>query len=159
MMAGIQIKALKLLLDDRGFLMELLRSDDPIFEVFGQIYISGCKPGVVKAWHYHKKQTDHFVCVLGKALVVLYDMREYSPSKGATEEFILEAPPCRDYTPILLKVPPFVAHGFTAIDGEESRLINIPTLPYQQSAPDEYRLPWNSQEVPYTWPKNITRGG
>jgi dTDP-4-dehydrorhamnose 3,5-epimerase len=159
MIAGVHIKALKLLPDDRGFLMEMLRSDDALFEAFGQVYITGCQPGVAKAWHYHQKQTDHFVCVLGKALVVLYDMRADSPSQGTTQEFILEAPPCRDYAPVLLKIPPFVVHGFTALDGEESRLINIPTLPYQYDAPDEYRLPWNSLEVPYTWPPHITRGG
>lgn len=159
MIAGVHIKALKLLPDERGFLMEMLRSDDPLFEGFGQVYITGCKPGFAKAWHYHRKQTDHFVCVLGKALVVLYDMREGSPTKGMVQEFILEAPPCRDHAPILLKIPPFVVHGFTALEDEESRIINIPTLPYQYHEPDEYRFPWNSREIPYQWPAHVTGGG
>jgi len=159
MIVGVQIKTLKLLPDERGFLMEMLRSDDPIFEGFGQVYITGCKPGFAKAWHYHKKQTDNFVCVLGKALVVLYDMREGSTTKGAVQEFILEAPPCRNHAPILLKIPPLIVHGFTALDGEEARLINIPTLPYQYNEPDEFRLPWNTDEVPYKWPESVTNGG
>ncbi len=46
MIAGVVVKPLKLIPDDRGFLMEMLRSDDPIFEGFGQVYITGCKEGV-----------------------------------------------------------------------------------------------------------------
>jgi dTDP-4-dehydrorhamnose 3,5-epimerase len=36
--------------------MEILRRDDPIFQKFGQVYMTTNYPGVVKAWHYHKKQ-------------------------------------------------------------------------------------------------------
>lgn len=68
MIAGVIIKPLKLIPDDRGFLMEMLRADDPIFERFGQVYITGCKEGVAKAWHYHKEQTD-------RALADLMDMQ------------------------------------------------------------------------------------
>ena len=137
--------------------MEMLRNDDPLFEGFGQVYITGCKPGFAKAWHYHQKQTDHFVCVLGRALVVLYDMREGSPTQGMLQECVLEAPPYRDA--LLLKIPPFVVHGFTAFDGKEARIINIPTLPYQAHEPDEHRYRWNSQEIPYQWPEHVTGGG
>ena len=43
--------------------------------------------------------------------------------------------------------------------GEEARIINIPTLPYRYTNPDEYRFPWNSEEIPYRWPAHVTRGG
>jgi dTDP-4-dehydrorhamnose 3,5-epimerase len=49
MIQGVRLKKLKMLRDDRGFLMEILRSDDKIFERFGQAYITGCKMGVAKA--------------------------------------------------------------------------------------------------------------
>ncbi|MBI1977681.1 MAG: dTDP-4-dehydrorhamnose 3,5-epimerase family protein, partial [Candidatus Omnitrophica bacterium] len=75
---GVKVKELKVLPDDRGKLMEILRSDEPIFEKFGQVYVTVCKPSVVKGWHYHKEQTDHFVCLNGKAKVVLYDARKES---------------------------------------------------------------------------------
>ena len=139
--------------------MEMLRCDEALFEQFGQVYLTGCRAGAAKAWHYHQEQTDHFICVFGKALVVLYDMREDSPTRGSVQEFILEAPPCRDQAPILLKIPPFVVHGFTVLEGEEARIINIPTLPYRYDNPDEYRFPWNSEEIPYRWPVHVTKGG
>ncbi len=79
MIEGVRTKDLKVIPDERGFLMEMLRSDDEIFERFGQVYITCCNPNVVKGWHYHKKQIDHFVCLSGMAHVVLDDSRQDSP--------------------------------------------------------------------------------
>ena len=75
-------KNLKIHPDDRGFLMEILRNDDEIFKKFGQVYITCCEPGFVKAWHYHKVKTDYFTCIHGTARVVVYDDRDGSPTKG-----------------------------------------------------------------------------
>jgi len=158
MIHGVVIKKLKLIPDERGFLMEILRSDDSIFEKFGQVYITGCKRGIAKAWHYHKDQSDHFVCLQGKALIVLYDMRTDSSTFNEVQEFILEAPPCNEYEPKLLKIPPFVVHGFTTFDSDEARILNIPTELYNYEQPDEYRYPWNSEEIPYKWPSFVTKG-
>lgn len=159
MIHGVQLKALTVLPDDRGFLMEMLREDEPIFERFGQVYITGCRRGVAKGWHYHKVQTDHFVCVAGTALVALYDGRDDSPTRGLTQEVILHSPPSKEPVPLLLKIPALVVHGFTAQGCEEARIINIPTRPYRRDNPDEYRYPWNSQEIPYRWPADVVRGG
>jgi dTDP-4-dehydrorhamnose 3,5-epimerase len=90
---------------------------------------------------------------------VLYDNRADSPSCGEVQELILDAPPCRRAEPILVKIPPLVLHGFTALDCEEARIINVPTLPYRYTNPDEFRSPWNSPDIPYTWPADVTRGG
>jgi len=170
MIEGVKIKRLKFIPDDRGFLMEMLRCDDEIFKEFGQVYITGCVRGVVKGWHYHREQTDNFVCVYGRALVVLCDLRKDSPTYGVCREFFLNAPPLERNstdTPaegfsdgyILLQIPPLVVHGFTAYDCGEARIINIPTRPYRHDSPDEYRYPWNSTEIPYKWPAFVTRGG
>ena len=158
MIAGVKTKELKVHVDDRGFLMEMLRADDPLFEGFGQVYVTCCRRGVAKAWHYHKEQTDHFVCLAESALVVLYDGREDSPTKGQVEEYILEAPPGRERAPLLLKIPPLVVHGFTALTGAEAWIVNIPTLPYRYRDPDEFRYPWDSPAIPYRWPAAVTRG-
>jgi dTDP-4-dehydrorhamnose 3,5-epimerase len=159
MIDGVITKELKLLNDDRGFLMEFFRCDDHFFEKFGQLYMTGCSFGIAKAWHYHKKQTDHFICVAGKALVVLHDKRKNSPTKGETQSFILEAPPCKDNKPILLTIPVGVFHGFTAIEPAETRIVNVPDYPYNPLQPDEFRFPWNSPEIPYIWPEYVKEGG
>src|ERR671913_55962 len=73
---GVRTKALRVIPDERGFLMEILRADDAeLFTKFGQVYVSATYPGAVKAWHYHEKQTDHFVCVAGMVKLVLVDTR------------------------------------------------------------------------------------
>ena len=159
MIHGVQVKPLKILTDDRGFLMEMLREDEPIFERFGQVYMTGCRRGAAKAWHYHRDQIDHLVCVAGTALVVLYDGRDDSPTRNTIQEFTLHAPPTGDPEPLLLRIPPLVIHGFTAVDSEEARIINIPTRPYRYADPDEYRYPWNSPDVPYRWPAVVIQGG
>lgn len=159
MIHGVQVKLLTVRPDDRGFLMEMLREDEPLFERFGQVYLTGCRRGVAKGWHYHKEQTDHFVCVGGTALVVLYDGREESPTRGTVQEFVLHSPPSQEPAPLLVKIPPLVVHGFTATQGDEARIINVPTRPYRYASPDEYRVPWNSPEIPYRWPAEVTQGG
>lgn len=143
---GVKIKELKVLLDERGKLMEILRSDEPIFEKFGQAYVTVCKPRVVKGWHYHKLQTDHFVCLQGKAKVVLYDARQDSKTCKRINEFIMGWE-----DPIVLKIPAFVYHGFTALGNHDAMILNMPTEVYRYADPDEYRADPFSKEIPYNW--------
>lgn len=158
MIEGVKIKKLKIISDDRGFLMEILRNDDEIFQKFGQIYMTMVKRGIAKGWHYHKVQDDYVVCVSGKSLWVLYDTRKNSKTFGQVEEYVLAGPETEDKH-ILLKIPKGVIHGFTAVDCEQARVINIPTERYDYKNPDEYRYPWNSPKVPYQWPDYVKGGG
>ncbi len=146
MIDGVKVKDLKVIPDDRGLLMEMWRSDDPDFEKFGQIYVTMVYPGVVKAWHYHKKQTDHFVCVGGMAKVVLHDSREDSPTQGETNEFVIGWQRQR-----LIVIPPNVYHGFTAVGTEPAYIVNIPTELYDRDNPDEHRLPFDDKSIGYDW--------
>lgn len=146
MITGVRTKLLTVRPDERGTLMEILRRDEEIFEDFGQVYVTSCYPGVVKAWHYHKEQTDHFVCLRGTAKVVLFDDRPDSPTNGSINEFYLGLA-----NPILLKIPMNVYHGFTGVGTDEAMILNIPTMPYRPDAPDEYRLAWNDPSIPYDW--------
>jgi dTDP-4-dehydrorhamnose 3,5-epimerase len=146
MIDGVVIKKLMPVKDDRGLLMEILRSDESIFERFGQCYVTVVHPGIVKGWHYHKKQSDHFCCLAGKAKVVLYDGREGSTSYGEVNEFILSLE-----TPLLVKIPPYVFHGFTAMGREDAMILNLPTEFYRHSEPDEFRESPFSDKIPYDW--------
>jgi len=73
---GVKVKKLKVVPDERGRLMEMLRADDEFFVKFGQVYMTTAYPGVVKGWHYHKVQADNMVIVKGMMKIVLYDGRE-----------------------------------------------------------------------------------
>jgi dTDP-4-dehydrorhamnose 3,5-epimerase len=146
MIEGVVVRDLRMIPDERGYLMEMLRSDWPEFERFGQVYLTAVYPGVVKGWHYHKIQTDHFICVHGMAKVVLYDNREGSATRGEVNEFFMGW-----QRPRLLKIPPGVLHGFKGIGGEMALIVNVPTELYHYEQPDEYRLPAHAGQVPYDW--------
>jgi len=146
MISGVKIKKLKVIPDERGRLMEMLRADDDLFIKFGQIYMTTAYPGVVKAWHYHKKQIDNFVVVKGMMKVVLYDGRADSPTYKEINEFFMG-----EHNPILLQIPAFVYHGFKCISETEAIVINCPTEVYSYENPDEYRLPPHGGEIPYDW--------
>ena len=146
MIQGVEIKQLTPRADERGFLMELLRSDDSIFTKFGQCYVSMNYPGVIRAWHWHEKQDDFFVVVKGMIKVGLYDMREGSPTRGEANEFYLG-----QNNNIMLKIPVGVVHGYKTVGTEPSLLINFPSEVYNPEAPDEYRLPWDTDQIPFDW--------
>ena len=146
MINGVKVKQLQRHADERGCLTEILRRDDEIFVDFGQIYASVNYPDVIRAWHFHKKQDDFFAVLKGMAKVVLYDAREGSPTRGEVNEFFIG-----EQNMALVKVPIGVYHGYKTIGVEPAILINLPTQPYDPTEPDEYRLPYNSPEVPYDW--------
>lgn len=146
MIQGVQIKTLNKYSDDRGYVMEILRSDEEIFTKFGQCYLSTCNPGKIKGWHYHRRHVDNFVIVEGNARVVLYDIRKNSPTKGEINEFVLG-----EENPILLQIPTFVYHAVQCLGNEPSYLVSIPSEPYNNANPDEEKVPWDSEVVPYKW--------
>ena len=146
MIEGVKVRGLRFIPDERGYLMEILRSDWTEYERFGQVYVTAAYPGVVKGWHYHKLQTDHFVCIHGMAKVVLYDRREDSPTFGEINEFFIgERNPC------LIKIPPSVVHGFKGVGQDVALIVNVPTELYDYDDPDEHRLPYDTDEIPYDW--------
>ncbi|HET7696529.1 MAG TPA: dTDP-4-dehydrorhamnose 3,5-epimerase family protein [Vicinamibacterales bacterium] len=143
---GVKTRKLRVMPDERGWLMEILRADDAeLFSKFGQVYVSATYPGVVKAWHFHKRQIDHFACVAGMVKLVLIDTRDESPTKGAVNEFFLGT-----HNPMLVQVPNLVYHGWKCISVEPSLVLNVPTEPYKYDDPDEYRLEPHGS-LPYDW--------
>lgn len=148
MIDGVKIKKLKVIPDNRGRLMEILRSDDEIFRKFGQVYITTALPGVVKAWHYHKIQTDHFTCVSGKMKLALYDARYNSKTYKEVSEFMVSME-----DPLLVQIPPLIYHGFKCVSDNEAIVVNTVTEPYNYKTPDEYRVDAYENDVPYDWKK------
>lgn len=146
MIEGVKTKKLRVIPDERGWVMEILRRDDDLYQDFGQVYVTTAYPGVVKAWHMHKKQTDNFTCIHGMMKVALYDDRVESSTYQEINEFFIG-----DKNPMLVSVPPLVYHGFKAIGTETAYFISIPTLPYNYDEPDEYRLPPDTPDIPYDW--------
>lgn len=146
MIEGVKVKNLKVIPDERGRLMEILRRDDELFKEFGQAYMTTTYPGVVKAWHLHRRQTDNVACVQGMIKLALYDPREGSPSRGETAQFFLGV-----FNPALVQIPPGVYHGWKCVSREEAVIINLPDQTYDYQSPDEHRLDPHDNDIPYDW--------
>jgi len=143
---GVVIKPLTRHVDERGYVMEILRDDDAEFTKFGQVYISTCYPGVVKAWHAHRRQTDCFCVVKGNAKIGLWDRRPDSPTRGETMAVVIG-----EFNPCLVVIPPGVWHGQMALGTEMSILVNIPTEHYDHRDPDELREDPFTPEARFDW--------
>ncbi len=130
---GVKIKKLNVHMDDRGYLYEILRNDDPQFKEFGQVYVSATLPGVVKGFHEHIHQTDNITCVKGRLKLVL--IARGDPMGDLVEEYILVP------GGLMITIPPGIMHGWKNIGTEEAVVINIPDQPYDHDNPDELRYP------------------
>jgi dTDP-4-dehydrorhamnose 3,5-epimerase len=146
MIDGVRVKELRVLPDQRGWLAELVRSDDDDFVKFGQVYVSVTYPGVVKAWHLHRRQHDLVICLGGMILLVLYDDREGSPTRGEVQELHMGT-----RRPLRVRVPPSVHHGWKCTSPGEAMVVNVSSELYDRAQPDEVRLPPHSKEIPYDW--------
>jgi dTDP-4-dehydrorhamnose 3,5-epimerase len=146
MIKGVHSKPLLIIPDERGRLMEILRNDDDVFLKFGQVYMTTTYPGVVKAWHLHKKQTDNVCCVQGMIKLVLYDQRADSPTYKEVNQFYLGI-----HNPLLVQIPANVYHGWMCVSQEEAVVVNVPTEVYNPKDPDEHRLDPHKNDIPYEW--------
>lgn len=144
MIDGVEVVPLKQIPDERGKIMHMLRSDDPHFEQFGEIYFSVVYLGVIKGWHIHRVMTLNYACVHGTIKLVLYDDREGSETRGRLQElFIGES----NYA--LVKIPPGVWNGFKGVGTAAAIVANCSTIPHDPHEID--RLDPFDPSIPYDW--------
>lgn len=146
MITGVVYKKLVKYCDDRGYFMEILRDDDQLLERFGQASVSMTYPGVVKAFHYHEKQDDVWFFPVGNAQVVLYDLREDSPTHGETDVYYLG-----EENPAILLIPRGVAHGYRVLGEKPAIIVYFTNTSYNPQNPDEHRLPYNDPKIGFDW--------
>ncbi len=145
MIEGVTITPLKRILDERGWVAHMLRSDDPHFKKFGEIYFSAIYPGAIKGWHLHKTMTLNYAVVCGAIKLVVYDDRPKSKSyKKLQEIFSGEI----DYK--LISIPPGVWNGFKAIGTDTAIVANCSTHPYDPK--DMIKIdPIENNIISYNW--------
>ena len=144
MIKGVIQTSLKQIQDERGKVMHMLRSTDPHFEKFGEVYFSWINPKIIKAWYKHKEMHVNFAVPVGSIKVVLYDDRPESLTFGEINEFLMN--PENYY---LLHIPNGVWYGFKAIGDQSALIVNCSTIPH---TPEEIiRIASNDPIIPYTW--------
>ena len=144
MIDGVLITPLKQILDERGKVMHMLRSDASHFQGFGEIYFSCVYPGAIKAWHLHKKMALNYAVPYGRIKLVLYDDREGSGTRGEIQEIFMGID---NYC--LVTIPPLVWNGFKGMGQETAIVANCATIPHD---PHEIvRLDPFDPSIPYDW--------
>ena len=128
MIQGVQVIAKKKLSDDRGAIFHMLRSDEPEFQKFGEIYFSKIHPGVIKAWHHHSRMTLNYFVVVGSIQLGLWDGRKDSPTYGQSQTIFLD-----EQNSQLAVVPHGVWNGFKGLGDKSSIVANCATEPHDSA--------------------------
>jgi len=144
MIEGVKVVPLRQIPDERGKIMHMLKTTDPHFLGFGEIYFSCAWPGVVKGWHAHRSMTVNNAVLVGHVKLVLYDRRPDSPTKGELMElFIGEDNYC------LVQIPPGIVNGYKTYGDKMAIMANCATEPHDP-AEISYVDPF-SRDIPYDW--------
>lgn len=133
MIEGIKIVPLKTILDERGIVCHMLRSSDPHFHQFGEIYFSVIFPDAIKAWHVHRRMELNYAVISGNIKLVLYDERKDSPTYQEIQEIFMGVD---NY--VLVKIPVNVVNGFKAIGREKAIVANCATIPHDPEEIERY---------------------
>lgn len=144
MIDGVRVVPLRQIPDERGKVMHMLRNDAEHFAGFGEIYFSCIYPGVVKAWHIHKRMTLNYAVPHGNIKLVLYDDRPESPTKGEVQEIFLGPD---NYC--LVTIPPMVWNGFKGIGTRMAIVANCSSIPHDPA--EILRRDPHDPAMPYDW--------
>ena len=135
--------------DERGLFVETYRrSWFPGGREMVQANRADRREGCVVGLHYHLHQADFWYVPMGRARVVLHDLRAGSPTDGATEWFDLGAPVAGgDHDHRGVYIPPGVAHGFASLT---DMTITYLVDGYYNAA-DELGVAWNDPAIDADW--------
>ena len=151
---GVVVHRLKTHFDYRGSVTELFDPrwnfhPDPL--VFS--YAFTIKPKVVKGWNLHRHHEDRYALIQGAMELVMFDPRPDSPTYGEVYRAVLsEKDRC------IINVPANVWHADFNIGDNDVIVVNYPTIQYDHSSPDKWRLPINTPLIPYTFPAGSIGG-
>ncbi|MBV9295821.1 MAG: dTDP-4-dehydrorhamnose 3,5-epimerase family protein, partial [Acidobacteriaceae bacterium] len=137
LIADVQVNPFPVWPDDRGYFLEVARLGQGLVSEFpfGTTQVSTALnyPGIIKAFHYHKLQTDYWVAAAGLLQVALVDLRLGSRTHGLKNTFYVGA-----LRPWQLLIPPGVGHGYKVIGEQPSVLVYVTDRTYDPS--DEGRI-------------------
>jgi dTDP-4-dehydrorhamnose 3,5-epimerase len=141
--AGVFVVQPKVFPDERGRFIESYRRE---WFPGGREMVQGNRSdkcaGTLVGLHFHRRQADYWYVPMGRAWVVLHDLRQGSPTDGST--LTLEI---GDRAELGVYIPPGVAHGFAAITD-----LTITYLVDQYYNPDdELGVAWDDPAIGADW--------
>jgi dTDP-4-dehydrorhamnose 3,5-epimerase len=157
MLPGVRVKDLKKLPDERGYFSEAMRSDWAELldgDTIAQTNLSMSYPGMIRAWHRHRRgQVDYFVVLRGAMKICAYDDAPGSATHGELDEVIASGERLQ-----VVRIPGKYWHGTKTVSSEPSLTVYMVSRMYDAKDPDEDRRPWDDATVidprlgkPFDW--------
>jgi len=146
--SGVGTRQLKTQIDDRGEVCELASAGWPELAGVGSphIYLATARPGITKGWIMHGKQTDRLALISGALRVVLFDGRETSSTGQELMELY-----GGEHSRMLITIPPGVWHAVQNVGDVDAMFVNAPDHPYIHEDPDKFRLPLDTEFIPFSF--------
>ncbi len=148
LIGGVRVEPCVLHPDDRGYFLEVIRAGQGLVASYApastQVSTSLSYPGVIKAFHYHVRQTDCWIPAAGMLQVALVDLRRGSATFGVRNTLYVGV-----LRPWRLLIPPGVAHGYKVIGREPAVLVYVTDRFYDPA--DEGRIPYDHAGINYDW--------
>ena len=142
---GVALFEMKSVIGHGGWLTEIYRADWKLDDgCVEQVFQTVFEPGAVSAWHAHALTRDRLFVAFGAMRIVLYDARSDSPTRGRLNELRLGS-----VRPGIVTVPPKVWHGVENLAAERALLLNLVDRSYRYEDPDHYRLPPDTDRIPW----------
>jgi dTDP-4-dehydrorhamnose 3,5-epimerase len=143
---GVAIRQVRTVLKDGGALTELYRdhweNGGEVRHVFQEVLSAN----TLTAWHIHQETTDRLFVSIGNVKIVLYDAREGSRTRGLLNVFRFGTA-----RPALVIIPPCIWHGIMNVGSTDAVLLNLTDKPYEYENPDHWKLPSNTDQIPYSF--------
>lgn len=145
---GVKVQPYPLWPDDRGYFLEIIRLGNGLAANFPvastQVSTALSYPGTIKAFHYHRHQTDLWVPSVGMFQVGLVDLRKNSPTFGRRNTLYVGS-----LRPWQVLIPPGVGHGYKVISETAGVLTYVTDHFYNPK--DEGRIPHCEPHINYDW--------
>ncbi len=129
--------------DHRGALVEMFTRPDFWERDYAYAYQTSIRPGMLKGWFAHEEKVDRYHLVAGELLVLLYDDRPESPTRGQSQRLLLSERSVRQ-----VLIPQRIWHLSLNVGDVEAILVNLPTTLYNHEKPDRQHIPFDSGEIP-----------
>lgn len=129
--------------DHRGELVEMFTTPEFWHQPFAYAYQTSIRPGMLKGWFAHLHKEDRYHIVSGELLLLLFDDRPGSPTRGNALKLLLSDRSARQ-----VFVPRRVWHLSLNVGQVDAILVNLPTTHYNHANPDRFHIPFDSPDIP-----------
>lgn len=127
-MEGVKLIPVKVFVDDRGYVFQIVQESDKTFPKLERLYLVGnFSRGTIRGFHRHEKEWKAFFVISGSAKFVLVD-------DGKNIETCVIS----SKNPTLFIVPPKIWHGWMSLE-KNTMILGISNFTIDETKKDDFR--------------------